>query len=140
MCVSSSPFSFLVEKSKGRKIAVFVHLEEKIDVSSCTLSYFSSHDGERCQSIADHSKKADLPPCSSHFHFSAFLMKNQREVIIFVPLSSVQSLGRLGHQRDIRDNAAEMFFQTFMWEAIVSSSGIDGDAHSLIFSIQHVLC
>ena len=38
-------------------------------------------------------------------------------------LSSVQSLDRLGRQGDMRDHSAEIFFQCFPQEALVSSSG-----------------
>ena len=54
--------------------------------------------------------------------------------------SSVQSLDRLGRQEDMRDDLAEILFQSFLQEASVSSSGIGRDVHSLMLSIQHFLC
>ena len=38
--------------------------------------------------------------------------------------SSVQCLYRLGCQRDMRDGSAEIFFKSFLQDALVSSSGI----------------
>ena len=55
-------------------------------------------------------------------------------------LSSFQSLDRLGRRGDVRDDSAEIFFQPFRKEAIVSSSGMGRDIHSLMLSIQHFLC
>ena len=37
---------------------------------------------------------------------------------------SVKSLGRLGHWGDMRDDSAEILFQSFLQEALVSSSGM----------------
>ena len=53
---------------------------------------------------------------------------------------SVQSLHRLGRQGDMRDDSAEILFQSFLQEALVSSSGMDGDVHFFLLSIQHFLC
>ena len=53
--------------------------------------------------------------------------------------SSVQSLDRLGLQGDMRDDSAEMLFQSFLQEALVSSYGMGRDVHSLM-SVQHFLC
>ena len=39
----------------------------------------------------------------------------------------------------MRDDSAEIFFQSFMQEALVSSSGMGRDVHSLMMSIQHFL-
>ena len=38
------------------------------------------------------------------------------------------------------DNSAEMLFQSFLQEAILSSSGMGRDVNSLMLSIQHFLC
>ena len=53
--------------------------------------------------------------------------------------SSVQSLDQLGHQGDMRDDSAEILFQSFLQEVLVGSFGMGGDVHSLMF-IQHFLC
>ena len=39
---------------------------------------------------------------------------------------------------DTRDDSAEILFQSFLQEALLSSSG--RDVHSLMLSIQHLLC
>ena len=41
--------------------------------------------------------------------------------------------------RDMRDDSAEILFQSFLQEALVSSPGIGRDVHSLKLSIQHFL-
>ena len=38
------------------------------------------------------------------------------------------------------DDSAEILKQSFLREAIVSSSGMDRDVHSLMLSVQHFLC
>ena len=38
------------------------------------------------------------------------------------------------------DDSAEILFQRFLQEANVSSSGMGRDVHSLMLSIQHLLC
>ena len=38
------------------------------------------------------------------------------------------------------DNQAEILFQSFLREVAVSSSGMGGDVHSSMLSIQHFLC
>lgn len=53
---------------------------------------------------------------------------------------SFQSLDRLGCRGDMRDNSAEILFQSFLREAMVSSSGVDRDLHSLTLSTQQFLC
>ena len=50
--------------------------------------------------------------------------------------SSLQSLGRLGRLGDTRDDSAEIPFQSFLQEALVSRSGMDRDVHPL-FDIVH---
>ena len=42
------------------------------------------------------------------------------------PISSVQSLDRLDRRGDMRDDSADIHFQSFLQEALVSSSGIGG--------------
>ena len=49
-----------------------------------------------------------------------------------VQFSSDQTLDRLGRRGDIRDDSAEIFFQYFLQKAIVSSSGIGRDVHSVM--------
>ena len=56
-------------------------------------------------------------------------------------ISSVQSLtNSLDHQGNITDKSAEILFQSFLQEALVSSSGMGRDNHSSMLSIQHFLC
>ena len=55
-------------------------------------------------------------------------------------VSSVQSLDRFGRWGDMIDESAEVLFQSFMQEALASSSGMGRDVHSLMLSIQHFLC
>ena len=57
-----------------------------------------------------------------------------------VQFSSVQSLDRSGRWGNMRDNSAEILFQSFLQEALVSSSGKGKDVHSLMLSNQHFLC
>ena len=40
----------------------------------------------------------------------------------------------------MRDDSAEVLFQSFLQEALVSGSGMGRDVHSLTLSIQHFLC
>ena len=40
----------------------------------------------------------------------------------------------------MKDDLAEILFQSFLQEAIMSSSGVGGDVSSLMLSIQHFLC
>ena len=51
--------------------------------------------------------------------------------------SSVQSLDRLGRREDMRDDSAEILFQSFLREALVSSFSVGRDVPSLMLSIQH---
>ena len=55
-------------------------------------------------------------------------------------ISSVQSLDRLGRWKDTMDDSAEILFQSFLQEALVSSPGMGRDVHSLMLSILHFLC
>ena len=55
-------------------------------------------------------------------------------------VSSGQSLDRLGNRGDMRDDLAEVLFQSFLRKANVSGSGTDRDVHALTLSIQHLLC
>ena len=48
--------------------------------------------------------------------------------------SSVQSLDRLGRRRDTKDASAEILFRSFLQEALVSSSGMGRNVHSLMLS------
>ena len=59
------------------------------------------------------------------------------QVFISILISSVQSFDQLGRRRDLRDNSAEILFQSFLQEAAVSSSGMSRNVHSLILSIQY---
>ena len=54
--------------------------------------------------------------------------------------SSFQSIDRSGRRGDMRDDSAEILFQSFLREALVSSSGMGRSVHSLMLSIQHFLC
>ena len=53
--------------------------------------------------------------------------------------TSVQSHDGLGGQGEVRDHLAEILFQSFLLEALVSSSGTGRDVHALLLSIQHFL-
>ena len=57
-----------------------------------------------------------------------------------VQFSSVQSLSGFDRPGDMTDDSAEILFLCFLQEALVSSSGIGSDVHSLMLSIQHFLC
>ena len=48
-----------------------------------------------------------------------------------VQFASLQSLDRLGHRGDMTNDSAEILFQSFLQEAVVSSSGTGRDVHSL---------
>ena len=37
----------------------------------------------------------------------------------------------------MREDLAEIFFQSFLWEAVASNSGMGRDVHSLMLAIQH---
>ena len=54
--------------------------------------------------------------------------------------SSVQSLDQLGRRGNMRDDSAEIPFQSLLQDDLVSSSGMGRHVHSLILSIQHFLC
>ena len=41
-----------------------------------------------------------------------------------ITLISLQSLDRLGRRGDLRDDSAEILYQSFVQEALVSSSGM----------------
>ena len=60
--------------------------------------------------------------------------------IMYHQFTSVQSLDQLSHHGYMRDNSAEICFQSILQEALVSSYGIGRDAHSSMLSIQHFLC
>ena len=52
----------------------------------------------------------------------------------FCPL--IQWVGGMGEGGDMRDNSAEIFLQSFLQEALVSSSVMRRDVHSFMLSIQ----
>ena len=56
-------------------------------------------------------------------------------------LSSVQlqSLDFVGHWGDTMDDSAEILSQSFLQEAIVSTSGVGRDVYSLMLSTQRFL-
>ena len=58
----------------------------------------------------------------------------------FLSFSSFQYLDRLGPRGDMSDDSAEIILQSFLQEAIVNSSGMGREVHSLTLSIQHFLC
>ena len=57
-----------------------------------------------------------------------------------VQFSSFQTLDRLGRNGDMRDDSAEILFQSFLQEALVSSSSMGRNVLSLTSSFQYVLC
>ena len=67
-----------------------------------------------------------------------------RTEISQVQFSSVQSFGRFGCRwgggGGMKDDSAEILFRSFLQEALVSSSGMGKDVHSVLLSIQHFLC
>ena len=64
------------------------------------------------------------------FGFYLYLAINN--ILQFSPFSD-----RLGHRGDMKDDPAEVLFQSFLPEVVVSSSGTGRDVHSLTLSIQH---
>ena len=54
--------------------------------------------------------------------------------------SSVQSRDRPGCQGDMRDDSAQILFQSFLQDALESCSGMDRDVHSLIIMMCSFLC
>ena len=48
----------------------------------------------------------------------------------------MQSLDRLSRQGDMTDDSAEILFQSFLQEAIVSSSDMGRDVHSLTAALS----
>ena len=59
-----------------------------------------------------------------HQSYSAFTVTGKQ-------FSSAQSLDRLGRRGDMRDDSAEILFQSFLQKAIASSSGMGKNVHSL---------
>ena len=55
-------------------------------------------------------------------------------------ISSVESIDRAGLQGDVTHKSADILWQSFLQDAIVISSDMGRDAHSLMLSIQHFLC
>ena len=60
--------------------------------------------------------------------------------LIFNTFSSVQFAVQLGCRGNMTDDSAEILFQSFLQEALLSSSGMGRDVHSLMLSIQHFIC
>ena len=54
--------------------------------------------------------------------------------------SSVQFLDRLGRRGDREGDSAEILLQSFLQKALVGSSSMGRDVHTLMLSIQHFLC
>ena len=52
--------------------------------------------------------------------------------------SSFQSLDQMARRGDMRDDSAEILFQSFLQETLMSSSGMGRDVHSLMLSIRHL--
>ena len=63
-----------------------------------------------------------------------------RGITLGVQFSPLTDLVVGGGRGDMRDDSAEIFVQSFLREAIVSSSGMDMDVHSVTLNIQHFLC
>ena len=57
----------------------------------------------------------------------------------FSPLT-VWVVAGCGKGRSIRDDSADILFQSFLQRAVVNVSGMVRDVHSLTLSIQHFLC
>ena len=53
--------------------------------------------------------------------------------------SSIQSLDRLGLRLGMRPDSRENLFQSFLQEALVSSSGMGRNVNSSMLSNQHFL-
>ena len=64
---------------------------------------------------------------------------HQVPCILVIQFSSFQSLDESGRRGDMTDDSAEILFQSFLQEAIVSSSGVGRDFHSWMLSIHHFL-
>ena len=74
------------------------------------------------------------------FHYKVVTLSGSRTKKHRGSYQSNQSLDRLGHRGDMRDDSAEILFQCFLQEALVSSSGMGRYVRSLAFSIRHFLC
>ena len=59
---------------------------------------------------------------------------------VHTQFSSALSLDRLGRRGDMKDDSAQILFQSFLQQALVSSSGVGRDVHCLVLSIPHFLC
>ena len=57
-----------------------------------------------------------------------------------VQLISVQFFDRFGRRSSMADYSVENLFPSFLQQALVISSGMGRDVHSLLLSIQHLLC
>ena len=58
----------------------------------------------------------------------------KKESVQFTPFD------RLGYRGNMRNDSAEILLLPFLQEAVVSSSGMGRDVHSLMLSIQNLLC
>ena len=65
--------------------------------------------------------------CSKNCVILLFLELVKRNIISVRLLSSIQSLDRLGRRGGMMDDSAEILLQSFLPEALVSSSGIGRD-------------
>ena len=76
------------------------------------------------------------------FHFSEEIKGESKYLYkqIHIQFSSIHWLIRSLGVEDMKDKLAEILFQSFWQEAIVSSSGMGRDVHSLTLSIQFFLC
>ena len=59
-------------------------------------------------------------------------IKTSQTRILSIQFSSLTDWVTRG---DMRDDSAEILFQSLLWEAIVSSSGIDRDIHTLMLAV-----
>ena len=88
-----------------------------------------------------------IPKQESHFPVVILILLNSNANLLSflfffnnvqMCISSVQSLDRLGHRGNMRDDSAEILLQSFMQNALVNSSGMGRDVHSLMLSAQHL--
>ena len=75
-----------------------------------------------------------VPPPNTHTHLSSGISVPASISLETVQFSSVQSLDRMGRRGNIKDDSAEVLFQSFLQEALVSSSGMGRDVRSLALS------
>ena len=85
------------------------------------------------------SYKRTFFPCNHFFHESVTKADPTfKTAFAGFSFRSVQSLDRLGRRGDMKNDVAKILFQSFLQEALVSSSGMGRDVHSwmLPFSIS----